>query len=349
MQRTINELTIIKNKTMNKSITLAISTLMIFAISCQDRNFKKVKPARLALEYKAFGGSGDNIKYGNAIQFKAANYYNDSLLSTPFDSVSQVIEIDSTKLPKEYVQIFTSCKKGDSVITRTPVDSLLKFTQLPPYAVPKKGNYVGYHFKIVDVITNPTRVTMLKEQSMNSMKKIDSMNTMKQKVIDDKVLSDYLAKNNIKATKTAKGTYVEIDNPGTGEQVDSGKAITVDYKGMTLEGKVFDQSYDSSGKSVKPYTFVVDQRGPIEGWSDGLKLFKNGGNGKLFIPSYLAYGSRGAGADIKPNTSIMFDVAIKDVQTREQYMQKMQEKRKGMQDAMKSRQQQMKKDSARAK
>ncbi len=321
---------------MNKSLTLAALVLLLLATSCQDQKFKKVNSARLALEYKATGGSGDNIKYGNAIEFKAYNYYNDSLIATPFDTVAQVIEIDSTKLPKEYVQIFTSSRKGDSVITRTPVDSLMKFTQLPPYAKPKKGNYVGYHFKIIDIVTDTAKIAMLKLQSMSSMRKIDSVATTKQKAIDDKTLSDYLAKNNITATKTAKGTYVEIEVPGTGEQADSGKAVTVDYKGMTLDGKVFDQSYDSSGKSVKPFTFVIDQRGAIEGWSDGLKLFKNGGKGKLFIPSYLAYGSRGAGADIKPNTPIMFTVEIKDVQTKDEYMKKMGDKKKQMQDAMKN-------------
>ena len=146
---------------------------------------------------------------------------------------------------------------------------------------------------------------------MQSIRRIDSLSTIKQKTTDDKTLSDYLAKNNIKATKTEKGTYVEIQNPGEGIAIDSGKGITVDYKGMTLDGKIFDQSYDAaSGKSVKPYTFVIDQRGAIQGWSDGLVYFKKGGKGRLFIPSYLAYGPRGAGADIKPPTPHMFEVSF---------------------------------------
>ncbi len=312
---------------MNKSISLAALAILILAAGCTDQKFKKTKSGKL--EYKVIGGnSGDFVKYGNAIQFRAYSYYNDSLMATPFDSVTQVIEIDSAKLPAEYIQIFTAAKKGDSIITRTSIDSIKKFNPLPDYA--KKG-FLGYHFKIVDIITDPAKVAALKNQTMESMRKIDSITVAKQKVTDDKTLSDYLSTHNIKATKTAKGTYVEIQNPGQGDAIDSGKAITVDYRGMTLDGKGFDSSYDASGKSVKPFTFVIGQRGSIEGWSDGLVYFKKGGKGRLFIPSYLAYGERGAGADIKPNTPLMFDVSIVDVLTKDQYRAKMEEQQKQMQ------------------
>jgi FKBP-type peptidyl-prolyl cis-trans isomerase len=312
---------------MNKSISLAVLAILILAAGCTGQKFKKTKSGKL--EYKVTGGNGgDAVKYGNAIQFKAYSYYNDSLMSTPYDTVAQVIEVDSTKLPAEYIEIFSAAKKGDSIITRTSIDSIKKFNPLPPYA--KKG-FLGYHFKIVDIITDPAKVAALRNQTMESMRRIDSISMAKQKVTDDKTLSDYLTKNNIKATKTAKGTYVEIQNPGEGDAIDSGKAITVDYKGMTLDGKEFDSSYDPSGKSVKPFTFVVGQRGSIEGWSDGLVAFKKGGKGRLFIPSYLAYGPRGAGADIKPNTPLMFEVSVVDVLTQEQYRTKMEAQQKMMQ------------------
>ena len=324
---------------MNKSLNLAVVAILIIAAGCTDQKFKKTKNG---LEYKVVSGNGGaDVKYGNAIEFKAYSYYNDSLMGTPYDSVPQIVEIDSTKLPAEYVHIFTSASKGDSIVTRMSTDTILKFNQLPPFM--KKGNYVGYRFKIIDIITDSSKVVSLKNETTASLKRIDSLSTAKQKVIDDKTLSDYLAKNNIKAVKTEKGTYVEIQNPGEGIAIDSGKAITVDYKGMTLEGKVFDQSFDSTGKSVKPYTFIVGQRGAIQGWSDGLVYFKNGGKGRLFIPSYLAYGPRGGGEDIKPNTPIMFEVAVIDVLTKDQYEAKMEAQQKRMQEQFKQRQDSAKK------
>ena len=325
---------------MNKSISLVAFAILLFAVGCKDQNFKKTK--RTGIEYKTSGGSGDPVKYGNAIKFQVFQYYNDSLMSSPFDTVAQVIEIDSTKLGPDYTEIFTSARNGDSVITRMATDSLAKSGPLPPYAKKGPGQYFGYHFKILDVITDPSKIPAIRAASMESMRRIDSLSTIKQKAIDDSILSAYLAKNNIKATKTAKGTYVEITDPGTGAAIDSGKAITVDYRGMTLAGKEFDSSYDATGKSVKPFTFVVGQRGSIEGFSDGLVYFKKGGKGKLFIPSYLAYGSRGSGPDILPNTPLMFDVSVVDVLTQDQYRTKMEAQQKQMEEQMKKMQEMQK-------
>src|ERR1019366_1599919 len=105
---------------MNKSIGLAALAILLFAVGCKDQNFKKTKKS--GIEYKSSGGNGDPIKYGNAIKFQVSQYYNDSLMSTPFDTVAQVIEVDSTKLGPDYAQIFTSARNGDSVFTRTATD-----------------------------------------------------------------------------------------------------------------------------------------------------------------------------------------------------------------------------------
>jgi FKBP-type peptidyl-prolyl cis-trans isomerase FkpA len=156
------------------------------------------------------------------------------------------------------------------------------------------------------------------------MRKIDSIETAKQRVIDDSIITAYLNQHHIKATKTAKGTYVEVINPGSGPAIDSGEAIVVDYKGMTLDGKEFDSSYDSTGKSVKPFTFAIGQPGAIEGMSDGMVYFKKGGSGNLYLPSYLGYGRSGAGKVIPPNSPLIFNVKVKDVLTKEQYQKKMQ-------------------------
>jgi FKBP-type peptidyl-prolyl cis-trans isomerase len=125
--------------------------------------------------------------------------------------------------------------------------------------------------------------------------------------------------------------------------IDSGKAVTVNYKGMTMDGKIFDQSYDSSGKPTKPYTFLVGERGAIEGMDDGIRLFKKGGSGRLFIPSVLGYGPRGAGGEIKPNESLIFEVQVVDVNNGDDYRVKMEAQNRmmrQMQEMQRQRQQQ---------
>jgi FKBP-type peptidyl-prolyl cis-trans isomerase FkpA len=305
---------------MNKKMSLFALAMVLLMAGCKVQKFEKSKSGKF--EYEIFDeGSGPNAKYGNAILFRAYQYYNDSLMATPIDTVVQVIQLDSTKLPSDYVHIFLQTKKGDSVITRTSYDSIRKFN--PTFDSTKKG-YIGYHFRIVDIITDSTQLRTYQERANESMRKVDSVETAKQAVIDDSIISAYLKQHNINAFKTAKGTYVEIINPGTGPKVDSSNALVIDYKGMTLDGKEFDSSYDSTGKAVKPFTFAIGQPGAIEGISDGMVYFKKGGIGNLYIPSTLAYGRRGVGNVIKPNTPLKFYVKVEDVLSKEQYQKQME-------------------------
>ena len=64
--------------------------------------------------------------------------------------------------------------------------------------------------------------------------------------IDDKLLQDYFAKNNIKAQKTASGLYYTIQKPGTGAQITKGETVSMSYTGKTLNGAAFDSNVDTS-------------------------------------------------------------------------------------------------------
>jgi FKBP-type peptidyl-prolyl cis-trans isomerase len=320
---------------MNRTFYLLL-IVVLFAAGCSDRGYKK---SLNGLEYKILKGSGGHpVKAGSTVKFTVMGYYKDSALATGYDTIPQLLAIDSNNLPAAYVKIFTEANTGDSIITRILVDSVMKQNpQLPPFA--KKGQYFSTHIHILDSYTDTAVINREKTAFMNTVTRVDSIKRADQNAKDDKILSDYIAKQNLKAVKTAKGTYVVIENPGQGEAIDSGKAVTVNYTGRTLEGKVFDQSYDSSGKPTKPYTFIIGQRGAIEGWDDGIRLFKKGGKGKLFVPSALAYGPRGAGGDIKPNESLMFDIDIVDVTNGEAYKKQMESQEKAMRQLQQMQQQ----------
>lgn len=94
---------------------------------------------------------------------------------------------------------------------------------------------------------------------------------------------------------------------GTGKTPTKESTVTVDYKGTLIDGTVFDSSY----KRGKPATFGVDK--VIPGWTEALQLMKEGAKYRLFIPAKLAYGERGAGPVIGPNSTLIFDVELKKV------------------------------------
>ncbi|MGD0959318.1 MAG: FKBP-type peptidyl-prolyl cis-trans isomerase [Methylomonas sp.] len=107
---------------------------------------------------------------------------------------------------------------------------------------------------------------------------------------------------------TASGLQYQIINEGAGKQPAATSNVTVNYQGTTIEGKEFDSSY----KRGAPATFPLNR--VIPGWTEGLQLMKEGGKSRLFIPSNLAYGERGAGRDIGPNAALIFDVELIKVQ-----------------------------------
>lgn len=100
------------------------------------------------------------------------------------------------------------------------------------------------------------------------------------------------------------GLQYKIITPGTGPKPGLEDVVTTHYHGTTIDGKVFDSSVERG----EPATFPVN--GVIPGWTEALQLMPEGSKWRLFIPSELAYGERGAGKDIGPNSTLIFEVEL---------------------------------------
>jgi FKBP-type peptidyl-prolyl cis-trans isomerase len=135
--------------------------------------------------------------------------------------------------------------------------------------------------------------------------KMQAIDGAKNAETSKKFLDDNGKRSEVKTT--ASGLQYEVMKDGTGAKPEEGDTVKVLYKGTTLEGKVFDSQLDAT----KPASFLVNQ--VIPGWTEALKLMPSGAKWKLFIPSDLAYGERGAGADIKPNSALIFEVELLNV------------------------------------
>ena len=108
---------------------------------------------------------------------------------------------------------------------------------------------------------------------------------------------------------TESGLQYEVMTEGTGATPKDGDMVKVNYVGTLIDGKEF----DASAKHGGPAEFVVGQ--VIPGWNEGLKLMKVGAKYRFAIPSNLAYGERGAGQAIGPNSALLFEVELLGVNT----------------------------------
>lgn len=126
----------------------------------------------------------------------------------------------------------------------------------------------------------------------------------KQAEEDKRIIEDHIQENNLNASSLESGLYYVIDKEGDGKHPDMNSQVTVVYKGYLADGTVFDQS-DSKGVS-----FGLNQ--VIEGWQQGIPLFKEGGKGMLLIPSALGYGSSDR-PGIPANSVLIFEIELLEV------------------------------------
>jgi FKBP-type peptidyl-prolyl cis-trans isomerase len=116
----------------------------------------------------------------------------------------------------------------------------------------------------------------------------------------------YLAENGQRdgVTTTESGLQYEVITQGNGARPAATDQVSVNYRGTLIDGTEFDSSYERG----EPATFPVNR--VIGGWTEALQLMPVGSKYRLVIPSNLAYGERGSGANIGPNATLIFEVEL---------------------------------------
>ena len=135
----------------------------------------------------------------------------------------------------------------------------------------------------------------------------DTIADYSNEIKDNKTIGrEFLEENakNDSVTQTESGLQYMVLKEGTGAKPGPTDEVTVHYTGRLINGTVFDSSVERG----EPATFPLDK--VIPGWTEGLQLMSEGAKYRLFIPSELAYGEKGAGEQILPNSTLIFDVEL---------------------------------------
>ena len=130
--------------------------------------------------------------------------------------------------------------------------------------------------------------------------------------INKKAGDDFLAQNKTKEGVVAlpDGLQYKILKEGNGPKPAATDSVVCNYRGTLIDGTEFDSSY----KRGQPATFPVN--GVIKGWTEAVQLMPVGSKWQLFVPADLAYGNRGAGPDIGPNATLIFEVELLSIQNK---------------------------------
>ncbi len=297
---------------MKKAIFGIMGALVVLLSACNSESFKHTKSG---LMYKIISDEKNPVvKVGQVLKFEFVQKVRDSILFSSVDNGPAYVPVDSS-VAADYnpTEIFHLLRKGDSAVIVIEADTLRKRQGgLPPFL--KAKDKIFLTIKVTDVFANQEASDKDRMATMEIYRQKEELAAEGQKQKDLVTLNEYLKSKNITAQSAPKGTLVEIIEPGTGLACDSGMWVSVMYTGKTLAGKEFDSNTDPKfNHAGQPFIFQIGSRGAITGWDDGLRLFKKGGKGRLYIPSSLGYGKQGAGEDIKPNENLVFDVQVVEV------------------------------------
>ena len=138
-----------------------------------------------------------------------------------------------------------------------------------------------------------------------------------QNISEAEQIENYLSENNIQAQMTSSGLYYTITAEGEGRFPGDDDFVSFFFRGYTLNDAVFNTNLTGN-----PVTIALSDQNIIRGLTEGLRFFKVGSTGTLYIPSSLAFGSNGgANGAIPPNTPIAYDLEVVDIFTEESKLQ----------------------------
>jgi len=288
---------------MKKYIIYLVFCVIAFKATAQD-NFER---SAKGTQYHLFThNTGEKIKLNDIVTFQAIQKTGkDSVL---FSSYTAGAPLQAQIQPTgDLMDIFPLLTSQDSVLIRIPTDSIFKDNEQQRPAFLPKGSNMFFTLKIV-------RVQSL-EEAMTERKAMAEKYATEESANTDK----YIAAHKLLLKTTPSGLKYKITKPSIKRKPLNGDTVLVNYTGRTLDGKVFDSSIAAEaaagglqqpGRTYEPIKFAVGASMVIPGWDEGLLLLNEGSKAEFVIPSKLAYGEKGAGDDIKPFSTLIFDVEL---------------------------------------
>jgi len=278
---------------------LAIAVIVLVS-SCNNSGYEKHESG---LEYKYFSENADSAlaQVGQVVHVNL-DYFSDkdSLLFSTNDipNAFRIMVEKPTHTGGSFEDGVALLHIGDSTEFNVVADSFFVHTmrqERPEFIV--AGTKLKFRVKLIDI------------QTMEEIEKEMALINEKGAAEEQKLLADYLQKNNIKQTPTGSGIYMIQTSKGKGKESKVGLKAKVHYKGYFFNGEVFDSSYDRN----EPFEFIVGIGQVIPAWDEAFSKMRVGDKYTVIAPSNMAYGPQGYMPVIPPFSTLLFDIELLDV------------------------------------
>lgn len=295
---------------MFKKILLGFIVMSIVACS-QSGNQELVTPSGYSYSHAKMGS--EKTKPGDFVSFTLTIKGSDgTILQEMGEGPSMpVMQLPTAEKPltqpNPVLEAIGTASIGDTLTLIMPLDSIPGAATNPQLAGMTHIEYVAVvkaskdeATQLADNEAKRLEMEAAAEESKKRLPEIESLIATS--------LKDYKS-GKLKTQSLDSGLKYHIIEQGTGEQAENGKRASVNYYGVTMDGKMFDNSF----RRGAPYPFTLGRGEVIKGWDLGIPLLKVGGKGVLFIPYQLAYGEAGSPPNIGPKAELVFYVELAEL------------------------------------
>jgi FKBP-type peptidyl-prolyl cis-trans isomerase FkpA len=280
-----------------------------------------------AIEYKLFqkGIGTQLVKPGDFIYMHSVQKLGDSsAINTYRDNAGKPIlnPVQGTGGITDFSELIFKMHEGDSLIVKLNTDTVFKNATRPPYM--RFGDELIYMVKVeriateAEVLEAKNKAVEMQNKSDDNERKVllETLGELKaQAKKEDAEIVKYLKQNKITATKTNGGAYYYFINKGKGNFPMRGVTAVVNYTGKIFPSmKAFDSNVDPKFKHEMPFGFVVGSGTATPGWEEIIPQIPVGSKIVMILPSQSAYGIKGGGTVIPPNTMLLYEVELTGLQ-----------------------------------
>ena len=287
---------------MKKVLVMMTAFCMMLSLMVGCSNAPKgYKATKNGLYYHFHVKNNGNLpQMGDLVEVTLSCTVNDTTPIIP--QTSNIMMLNEPGFTSDFMEGLAMMHKGDSASFIVNIDTTFKYLFRVP-ELPKE-------FNSTDVMKFEVKVNDFYPESeyVNKMIEAIKKNYPKKTELAYAEMQAYFAENHIVASPTASGLYYVMTEEGNGEMPAKGDNVKVHYTGKLLNGKVFDSSIERG----EPIEVPIGMGYVIPGWDEGIMMMSKGEKGVLYIPYYLGYGDRGAGADIPPFANLIFEVELVD-------------------------------------
>jgi FKBP-type peptidyl-prolyl cis-trans isomerase FkpA len=283
---------------MSKQLLFLMTTLILIGCGTQYDN---ETPSGIGITFLERGNIEDSLESGNVVALHAFYRTDDDrdlVKTAPGQPLYIQFDRNYTIEQGGYIQeVIEALYVGDSVYFELPSKNLWEksFRRSLPDSIDEASN-VKVNLRVHD------QMSMREYGEM--MTKMERERNAEAYDREKEMLTAFLKDNNLEPQMLESGLGYIKQNTLQGPLPQESQTVNVKYKGMLLDGSVFDQG---------TYAFPLGHGQVIAGWDEGIAYFRKGEKGILYVPSELGYGSRGSNPNIPPFSSLIFEVEVLDI------------------------------------